>query len=486
MNNFFAHQTSLWTLPGGLQANDEDDQRRLSAFLKMHPVIEQAIAARIAGAPFDPHAAANRELPGLSASAAASADISAGSQYADSAGLHRSPPLSPHADRNRLTLRPSMPSPPMPIQLLRENALSDPVRLPRKPMRLSDAKHQYVGYYVRTLKTQADRTSADKTRLLELLAEHLARVHPELGGDPWVHSIDSSHVRSFLEEQSARAGKRSNADGSPLDAAPRTLLKKLSDLSHFFDYLRRIAKATQETIGDDLAEAAEAWRQRAKDEGVHYRPFTDSHIRQIFEPVHYLAGNREPDYFWCPLLALFLGVRLGEVVNLKLAHIGHIEAIDVWYIDVVPDAAKNANSVRRLPVPDGLKALGFIDYVKHVRRLGAEYLFPHRDWSGSTARRDPSKNQSRRFGEHLDQLGISDPLLVFHSFRHTVVTALQDAGVPLGQAMQIVGHEAQSHAVKTGMISQPQARSVHLAVYTHADLERLGTQFPLLPLKAAL
>ena len=202
--------------------------------------------------------------------------------------------------------------------------------------------------------------------------------------------------------------------------------------------------------------------------------------------MRYLAGNREPDYFWCPLLALFLGVRLGEVVNLKLAHIGHIEAIDVWYIDVVPDAAKNANSVRRLPVPDGLKALGFIDYVKHVRRLSAEYLFPHRDWSGSTARRDPSKNQSRRFGEHLDQLGISDPLLVFHSFRHTVVTALQDAGVPLGQAMQIVGHEAQSHAVKTGVISQPQARSVHLAVYTHADLERLGTQFPLLPLKAAL
>jgi integrase len=38
------------------------------------------------------------------------------------------------------------------------------------------------------------------------------------------------------------------------------------------------------------------------------------------------------------------------------------------------------------------------------------------------------------------QLGITDPLKVFHSFRHNFTTALDEAGVPLDMQERLVGH----------------------------------------------
>ena len=36
-----------------------------------------------------------------------------------------------------------------------------------------------------------------------------------------------------------------------------------------------------------------------------------------------------------------------------------------------------------------------------------------------------------------------------------------------------------------GTLTEEQARSVHHSTYTHADLERLGTGYPILPLRRA-
>ena len=49
----------------------------------------------------------------------------------------------------------------------------------------------------------------------------------------------------------------------------------------------------------------------------------------------------------------------------------------------------------------------------------------------------------RMFGEYLDlpEVNIVDPLKVFHSFRHTVVTKLTGAGVNEGLKRAMVGHD---------------------------------------------
>jgi integrase len=186
------------------------------------------------------------------------------------------------------------------------------------------------------------------------------------------------------------------------------------------------------------------------------------------------------------LLGIYLGMRLGEIVTLSLDAIGHDDLLGVWYVDVTPEEAKNQNSVRRLPITRPLLDCGFVRYVELIRSLGGTHLFPHRKMETETARKDPSKVASRRFAAYLDSLGMSDPALVFHSFRHTVVTALQDGGTSLADAMSICGHEAQTAAIGSGRLTARQARSVHLKDYTHADLARMGVQFPLKRLKSEL
>lgn len=477
VDKFLQHTISPWTLPGGVQVSDDDDQRRVSAFLRAHPIIEQAIAQRILAAPWHTMIAPPTAPP---IAMPPQAPLVVQAQQIAAIPALAAPGQTPSAAPALL--------PPAPIQFVvvptQHPTASGP--LPKRPKRFKEACVLYADRYKLDLKTQGGRTSDDKDRLFDHLLAFLIAKHPELGDDPFVHEIDASHLTTFLAEQARRAGRRVDADGEPEGAAPKTMLKKFSDLKHLFSFFRSILKATLEDPASDMAESAEAWRERANAEDVHYEPFQDCHIKAIFDPAALLAGSRDPDHFWGPIVGVHLGPRLGEFVAAKVSDIGYIPEIDVWYLDVTDERAKNTNSVRRLPITGPLIRLGFLRYVEHVRSLGAEYLFPHRNWTCPTAQRDRSKCQSARFGSYLDALNIRERCYVFHSFRHTVVNAMQDAGVPLSHAMQIAGHQAQEHAVKTKRITEEQARSVHVTVYTRADLARMGQEYPILALKDAL
>jgi hypothetical protein len=193
---------------------------------------------------------------------------------------------------------------------------------------------------------------------------------------------------------------------------------------------------------------------------------------------------RSPDLFWGPLLGAHLGPREGELMTRTVGCVGYDQELDIHFLDV--PFGKNRNSIRRLPITQPLIDLGFIRYVEHVKKLGATYLFPHRDYTLPTLARDPSKYCCEYFAALLTACGIVDPDLVFHSFRHTIVSALHDAGVSLADAMQIVGHEAQTHAIRAGVLTKKQAASVHLRTYMHAGQARASVNHPLANLKREL
>jgi len=458
VNEFLHNTVSRWTLPGGISASDDGDQERLLRFLRTKPEFEQAVLAQM-------HASARYM-----------------NSMADAAQRGLAVPGSPAA---------------LPGNAWPANSAA----MPTRTMTLSSAFPLYRERYVHELETQTERTADDKIRMLKLFQDFLAHEYAHLGSDPLLHTIESCHVNAFLKAQNKRPGKRTQERVRQLKeanpdaiieakdlpgSAPLTSLKKLSDLRHFFEFCIKILKVVLENPTAGLADSEEAWKAKATSEDVHYLPFTDSHFKEIFAPERYLTLTRDADHFWCPLVAAHLGCRLGEIVNRRLVDIGYIEEIGVWYVDVPEEGAKNDNSIRRLPITKQLLDLGFGKYVDHLRRLGATHLFPNRDWTTPTALKDPSKTQSARFGLNLNRIGIMSPFLVCHSFRGTVVSVLHDAGVPLSHAMQICGHEAQKHAIDTGSITKEQARSVHQTVYTRADLQRLGTEFPILPLKDAL
>ena len=422
-----------WTIgPDGISADGEEDTNNLLRVLEAHPHLAQAFAPQS-----DPEADAIKELM-LSI-------ISRNAEARDTA-QGEAKPASPLVSA-----------------------------LPPNPIRMSEAKEQYVAAC--RAEGLAPRYVLEKERLLDQLATHVASSLQCADADPFVHDIGAHHLSTFLDGKATK----SSTDGSNTNeaSAPRTLLKKITNLRTFFEWAREERGATLIDPVAGLGKRDKALRKAAAKSKDSYHPFTNEQVMRIFEPSRYLAFNNRADYFWAPLLGLHLGTRLKEVVTLELEHIGLHEATGLWFMDVRPENAKNENSIRRLPIPTRLVELGFIRYVERLRTIGATHLFPHRDLTQDSVALDPSGNCSDRFAKYLDTLGISDRSLVFHSFRHTVVTALQDVGTPLSDSMQITGHQAQEHAIATGKLTAEQAQSVHVKVYTHADKARLSTEFPL-------
>ena len=211
--------------------------------------------------------------------------------------------------------------------------------------------------------------------------------------------------------------------------AATTINDQLSALKAFFDYCidNKVVNMVNPAQGllipgaNNLAES--------------YDPFVEAELQKIFEPGLYLKKNKVPDLYWGPLLALFTGARAEELASLDISQVQSVKGIHIVHIL----DGKTVNAKRRVPLHDQLLALGFLDYVACVKGAGYTKLFPHL----KGGKNGYKKNMCRQFGEYLDlpAVNIVDPLKVFHSFRHTVVTALTNAGVNEGLKRALVGHD---------------------------------------------
>ena len=173
----------------------------------------------------------------------------------------------------------------------------------------------------------------------------------------------------------------------------------------------------------------------AHNKAESYEPFKLPEVQKIFQPELYVKKMKLPDFYWGPLIGLFTGARAEEIASLDLAQIYAEKGIRI--IDILD--GKTENAVRKVPVHDQLLELGFVDYVRCLQKAGYKKLFPHLQ----DGKNGYKKNMCRMFGEYLDlpEVNIVDPLKVFHSFRHTVVTKLTGAGVNEGLKRAMVGHD---------------------------------------------
>ena len=187
------------------------------------------------------------------------------------------------------------------------------------------------------------------------------------------------------------------------------------------------------------------------------QPFSKQQLINLFESCDYQKGlfKRGSD-FWIPLLALFTGARMGELLQLHTTDIHQQE--DIWVIDINADderQVKTEAGIRLVPIHSQLIELGFLDYAKE-RGKGGKHLFPEE------TRNDQGKYHaySTRFNRWKEQLGVvkaENQRLDFHSFRHTVRTALTNASVPESLIDDIIGHKTQG-------------ASIGKKVYTHTQL----------------
>ncbi|MCY1364594.1 Phage integrase family protein [compost metagenome] len=101
---------------------------------------------------------------------------------------------------------------------------------------------------------------------------------------------------------------------------------------------------------------------------------------------------------------------------------------------------KNQSSRRVLPIHSELLNLGLLEHMDAVRVAGHSRLFPELEATRGKYGHAPSK----WFSRYKAKLGIDDPRKTFHSFRHTFIDDLREAGVQDSLIKQMVGHEDNS------------------------------------------
>jgi len=129
--------------------------------------------------------------------------------------------------------------------------------------------------------------------------------------------------------------------------------------------------------------------------------------------------------YWVPLLALFYGARREELCQLAPEDVYEEVYLDetgaeqrAWVIRITDagegQKVKNAGSVRRVPVHAALIARGFLAFA--AARQGNARLFFNR---GPVTHTEEGAAFGKWFSQCLRRdCGITDPKLVFHSFRH--------------------------------------------------------------------
>lgn len=191
------------------------------------------------------------------------------------------------------------------------------------------------------------------------------------------------------------------------------------------------------------------WITKAPIRGLHLprrknvkrRGFKPDELQALFVA---LVAFKEtaPSRFWVPALALYSGARAGELCQLDAADVeidGDRAFLDFSVFD--PDTGiryedkrlKTEASARVVPVHRDLIAAGFLEFVK--QRKGGR-LFPELTLG---TKGNYTHTLSKWFGRFKKKVGLTQPSLVLHSFRHGFRDACRTAQIPEETAQALGG-----------------------------------------------
>jgi integrase len=162
--------------------------------------------------------------------------------------------------------------------------------------------------------------------------------------------------------------------------------------------------------------------------------FSADDLKRIFGTPLFADPATYETRQWALLVALYTGARSSsEIARIKLTDVFQEQGVWVFNLE---DASKNLRSKRLVPIHKALIELGLLRYVEQLRKAGKARLFP--DW-------EPEDKINRWFlRTYLPGVGITDSRKVFHSFRHTLKTALARHGVNRDVSDLITGHKDQT------------------------------------------
>ena len=180
--------------------------------------------------------------------------------------------------------------------------------------------------------------------------------------------------------------------------------------------------------------------------------FSELELKKIFRKENYIHFTKieegRYELYWCPLISCFSGMRMGEITQLYFEDITEIKGSNRknrWCIDIIDKRTdqhlKTKSSRRMIPIHDTLLDLGFIDFIKLLKKKdpNREKLFQELKYKGGNY----NQNLSRWFNtRYLPNLGLKTNKKNFHSYRHTVSGHLKQKGIEPHFINELLGHSS--------------------------------------------
>lgn len=158
--------------------------------------------------------------------------------------------------------------------------------------------------------------------------------------------------------------------------------------------------------------------------------------------------KRDANY-WIPLVAVYTGMRCGEIVQLRFEDIVNEEGVDYFDVNSNHDKTlKTKYSNRRIPIHPFLRKIGFMDFIEGRKSKHAEERLFHE--ISISVQGDPSNAYSKYFSRYLKNIGLKKDDLTFHSTRHSFLDALDDASVSEVHKKLLMGHSDKSASAQYG------------------------------------
>jgi integrase len=305
-------------------------------------------------------------------------------------------------------------------------------------------------------KNWVEKTAKDQRRVLNLLIAIM-------GGDKPIRELSTEDVKRVRDaltklppnylKATANKGKSvveaitANQDGATLK--PKTQQK----------YLEMFRQLQTWAVNEGLLDKVVGQKVKIPGAGKgnpadDRDPYSMEHLQAILASPLYRGHDKtrlhkpgefvtRDGYFWAFLIALYSGMRMGEILQLTVSDIK--QEGEIWFFNVTEgeeQSLKTKGSKRRIPIHETLVQIGILKLIEGKPKI--DRLFPEIK-KGPDGRY--STNFSKWWGRYSKLVGFKEAKTAFHSTRHNFKDALNEAEVSEAIAKSLMGHvDASVHA----------------------------------------
>jgi integrase len=170
--------------------------------------------------------------------------------------------------------------------------------------------------------------------------------------------------------------------------------------------------------------------------------YGNEEIVKIIALINGIERRNRPEHYWIPLIAMFSGMRMGEMCQLFKEDIKEIKG--VWSFEISYKHGikkiKTKAGERVVPIHKNLISLGLLDFVDSAKPGHLWTNLKYDDKHGYT-------HDFQRWFGYLNRKRITtDPKKTFHSLRHNVADYLKQHGISGDIIEELLGHELKSQS----------------------------------------